>query len=62
MANKQYILILLFSILIMTDCQTCKSTYPITREACFNNIIYFDFENRAYRAGHFAMNSKGDMT
>ena len=61
MANKQYILILLFSILIMTDCQTCTSTYPITREACFNNIIYFDFENRAYRAGHFAMNSKGDM-
>ena len=44
-----------------TICQTCVSTTSIAESQCFTNIIYFNLENKAYRAGHFAMNSKGDI-
>ena len=44
-----------------TICQTCISTRSITDFQCFTHIVYFNLENRQYRAGHFAMNSKGDM-
>ena len=44
-----------------TICQTCISTRSIVDTNCFTNIIYDELENRQYRAGHFAMNSKGDI-
>ena len=42
-------------------CQTCVSITSITDSQCFTNIIYFNLKNRHYRAGHFAMSSKGDI-
>ena len=44
-----------------TICQTCVSITSITDSQCFTNIIYFNLKNRHYRAGHFAMSSKGDI-
>ena len=44
-----------------TICQTCVSVTSISYSQCFTNIIYFNLENKEYRAGHFAMNSKGDI-
>ena len=44
-----------------TICQTCVSTRSITDSQCFSNIIYFNLDNKEYRAGHFAMSSKGDI-
>ena len=61
MEKKSLFLILLFSMFIITHSKTCSSPNQITKLECFNNILYFDFENRQYRAGHFAMNEKGDM-
>jgi len=61
MANKYFLLIITFSFIILTHCKTCPIGRQITNFNCFNNIMYFDFENRAYRAGHFATNEKGDM-
>ena len=61
MANKYFLLFISFSFLILTDCKTCAVGNQLTVVKCFNNILYFDFENRAYRAGSFATNEKGDM-
>ena len=40
-----------------TICQTCVSVTSISYSQCFTNIIYFNLENKEYRAGHFAMSS-----
>ena len=51
-----------FIVLIKTvNSQYCISTRNLSDSQCFNNIFYFDQENKDYRAGHFAINSKGDM-
>lgn len=55
------IIILSFVLLLFLNCETCHSGLSITDLECFNEITYFDIENRNYRAGHFAMNSKGDL-
>ena len=62
MKNKFFLLILLFLMFIMTKGELlCANGNQLTNIFCFNNILYFDIENKNYRAGHFAMNSKGDM-
>ena len=59
---KFLLLIFLFLMFIMAKCeQFCGNGNQLTNELCFNNIIYFEIENKNYRAWHFAMNSKGDM-
>ena len=42
-------------------CQNCRSNTNINDTKFFNEVIYFARENKNYTAGHFAMNSKGDM-
>ena len=44
-----------------TNCAYCGRGSSITSTVCFNNIIYFEQENRNYSAGHFAVNKNGDM-
>ena len=62
MNSKALILIIQFSFLILTNCQYCTiSDNRLTNTACFNNIKLFDFDNRHYRAGHFAINEQGDL-
>ena len=39
----------------------CYNGIQLTNTLCFNKVIFFEFENKEYRAGHFAMNSKGDI-
>jgi len=59
---KFLLLIFLFLMFIIVKCeQFCGNGNQLTNGLCFNNIIYFEIENKNYRAGHFAMNSKGDM-
>ena len=58
---KIFEIILPFFLLLFINCEACRSGLSITDLECFNEIIYFDIENRNYRAGHFAMNSKGDL-
>ena len=58
---KIFEIILPFFLLIFTNCETCRSGLSITDTECFNEIIYLDIENKYYRAGHFSMNSKGDL-
>ena len=53
--------IFLFIVSIALNCQTCKENNSIINSNCFNEIKIFDFEDKNYRAGHFATNSKGDM-
>ena len=50
-----------FFLLIFINSETCRSGLSITDTECFNEITYLDIENKYYRAGHFAMNSKGDL-
>ena len=58
---KAFEIILSFVLLLFINCEACSSGLSITDLECFNEIIYFDIESRNYRAGHFAMNSKGDL-
>ena len=58
---KSTILIFNFLLLISINCEKCHSNSNITDEECFNRVLYFDIDNKSYRAGHFAMNTKGDM-
>ena len=58
---KLFDLILPFFLFILINCESCRSGLNITDSECFNEITYLDFENKHYRAGHFAMNSKGDL-
>ena len=52
---------LLVMLKTLTFCQNCHSNININDTNCFNEVIYFNQKNKDYRAGHFAMNSKGDM-
>ena len=58
---KLFIAIFSCFIIITTYGQKCRSDMSITNSQCFNEIIYFEHTNKYYRAGHFAMNSKGDL-
>ena len=58
------IFILCFQLLISINIisNSCHSGLSIYDETCFNEVIFFNtMKNRPYRAGHFAMNSKGDL-
>ena len=62
MNSKTLILIIQFSFLIYSICQYCTiSDNRLTNTDCFNNIKLFNFDNRYYRAGHFAINEQGDL-
>ena len=63
MKIKLFIFIFNFFIFLIkpANSQDCISTRNLSDSQCFNNIFYFDEENKDYRAGHFAINSKGDM-
>ena len=52
---------ILFILKTLVYCQICHSNININDTNCFNEVLYFNQENRNYRAGHFAMNTKGDM-
>ena len=53
-------MILMMSIIKLLYSQNCKNNMTINIDnTCFNEIILFN--NKNYRAGHFAINSKGDM-
>ena len=52
---------LVFMLKTLVFCQNCHSNININDIKCFDEVIYFARENKNYRAGHFAMNSKGDM-
>jgi len=58
---KTTILIILFLRLIITNSETCHSGTNISDIQCFNNVLYFARDDKYYRAGHFALNTKGDM-
>ena len=54
--------ILLFTLIfITTHCEGCGSINVITNSYCFNNVLYFGDQDKKYRAGHFAINTKGDL-
>ena len=61
MSIKLILLPLIFIFFISTKSQTCNSGMYITNNQCFNQLKLFNYENKYYRAGHFATNSKGDM-
>ena len=55
--------ILIFPLFLLTNiyCQTCHANLNIDDTHCFNDLIIFNLSDKYYRAGHFAMNTKGDM-
>ena len=55
-----FLTFLLFKLIIING-ENCFSGSNISNVECFNRVIYFNMENKYYRAGHFALNSKGDM-
>ena len=61
MSIKLISLPLIFILFISTKSQVCNSGTLITNTDCFNQLKLFNIENKYYRAGHFATNSKGDM-
>ena len=51
---------LLFTKITLSFAQNCKNDMTINIDInCFNEVLYFNSKN--YRAGHFAINNKGDM-
>ena len=60
---KFKILLIIFPLFLLTvtNSQTCQSNLQINDTNCFNDLIIFNLEDKYYRAGHFAMNTKGDM-
>ena len=58
---KAIIVIILFLEFIIINSEACHSGSIISDNQCFNNVIYFDKENKYYRASHFALNTKGDL-
>ena len=58
---KLFLTIFLCFLFITTCSEACNSGMSIIDSQCFNEILYLDQENKYYRAGHFAMNTKGDM-
>ncbi len=62
MNSKALTLIIQFSFLIYLNCLHCTlSNNRITNTDCFNNLKIFQFDNKHYRAGHFAINEQGDL-
>ena len=61
MALKNFLIIFGLYIIISINCQTCSSDMPLSETSCFNDLKMFELENKYYRAGHFASNTKGDM-
>ena len=61
MSKTIFILIFLFLNIMPIKCQTCEKDMSLENANCFNEIKIFDFENKFYRAGHFALNKNGDM-
>ena len=61
MEMKTISLILTFLLFLSTKSQICRPEMQLSETACFNQLILFKFEDKYYRAGHFATNSKGDM-
>ena len=61
MKIKSLSIIFSFFMFIMANSQTCHSNIEISDTSCFNGLKIFNISNKYYRAGHFAMNSKGDM-
>ena len=57
---SEFILLILLILIKSIYSQTCQNnmTINIDRE-CFNEVLTFNQKN--YRAGHFAINNKGDM-
>ena len=58
---KFFVLIFPICLIKLLNCSTCSSGLSITDSECFNQITYLELENKYYRAGHFAMNLKGDL-
>ena len=58
LSNYSIIFYLLIEIRIL-KCDTCKTYNSFSNNECFNNIIIFN--DKEYRAGHFAKNKNGDM-
>ena len=61
MEMKTISLILTFLLFLSTKSQICRPEMQLSETTCFNQLILFKFEDKYYRAGHFATNSKGDM-
>ena len=62
MRTKILIFIIQISLNILSNSQYCTSSNnAITNTNCFNNIKIFQLDNKYYRAGHFAINSQGDL-
>jgi hypothetical protein len=61
MSKKLIILLIQFINLINLNCQICNKDNPIENNKCLNEIKIFKFEDKHYRAGHFATNTNGDM-
>ena len=58
---KVFILIIYFFLLSITNCQACLTNKTIINNECFNEVLIFNLDNKYYRSGHFASNTKGDM-
>ena len=58
---KAFIFIFQIFLLIKVNCQECRTNNAINNNNCFNEVLFFDLENKYYRAGHFATNKNGDM-
>ena len=61
MSIKNLFIIFGFYLIIYINCQACSPNTRINQTSCFNALKIFDLENKYYRAGHFASNTKGDM-
>ena len=61
MELKTFVLFIQFFLLTTINCQTCRANLYIDDTNCFNDLIIFNLSDKYYRAGHFAMNTKGDM-
>ena len=58
---KVFFMIIQIFLLTSTNCLTCANNDTITNKECFNEVLIFNIENKYYRSGHFATNTKGDM-
>ena len=54
-----FILLLLQLEIIFSSNIECQNTPLLSNKNCFNNILIFN--NKKYRAGHFAINKRGDL-
>ena len=57
----KFFISLLTLLFITTHCEECGSINLITNSDCFNNVLYIGGQDKIYRAGHFAINTKGDL-